>query len=694
MLEIPDFTPLLDKRPAWRQFLEQTRAAINGSRTMLARGRLLYGKNTVQLRTCPEAAKPLLTFEDDESPDELKRFLEMNFSLNTGATMLCRIASDGRAYQSHGLLVRPGRSYLVLSVASPIRSSRLTSTVHIACESLHAAQLSVPETITPDCRIIIESLGLKIAKRVSVFPVGTVPAKWDDEGYGEWLTSDEPCIGIHTDHWVDALLLELDDEEESNLEVRPDEAGQVVFVQMPPLSRGEYQLRVSSRASSNDEHEEIGQLHITIREPRSWKSAINEQGALITMVEPRKPTLEQLMRGAVSIEIHGPTGHQVQVTATFYGKPSAASLELPHKLPKLHLPIKSNSGRAYLAQLSRKPELQSAFDFANSCRVDFNAGELGTFSLTCEREFTPLRWVVESHNGSYLLSLSDDSGASEQASISRYDFICPDCSISVPYKQSFEGHIVPSSGGLYVANGSVTQCSIIFPHEVAGSLRTLADISRTVVEPQFQPRQPSVESLRDALSLFRLWAESRTTGSMMAMLAQQRVLQAYIGHIFSIIGGSAWAASENAYRSNPYHPNAAVKLSKAVADVQSIGKSLLHQYETMKDAAPKEHAMHLAVVLKSFIRSISSTNRSSTAQTGVRILRRGPWQAEFALRLASAPETVEYWARDWFAAGLTGVFENLLLARAARFIVLTTSQHLQSTDRNQHSSLYAGWDWI
>lgn len=689
-LEIPDFTPLLDKHPDWRPFLEQTRAKINGLREPLPRGRLLYGMYTVQLRTYPEAAKPLLTFEDDESLDELKRFLEVNFSLNTGATILCRIASDRKAYQSHGLLVRPGRSYLVLSAASPLRNSRLISTVHTACEGLHAAQLSVPETITPDCKDIIESLGLKIAKQVSVFPVGIVSAKWDDEGYGEWLTSDEPCIGIHTDHWVDSLLLELDDEEESNLEVRPDEDGQVVFVQMPPLSRGEYQLRVSSRDSSNDEHEEVGQLHITIREPRSWKSAINEQGALIPRVEPRKPTLEQLMRGAVGIEMHGPIGHQVQVTATFFGKHSAAPFELPHKLPNLRLPIKSNSGRAYLAQLSRKPELQSAFDFANSCQLDFNASELGTFSLTCEREFTPLRWVVESNNGSYVISFSDDSGASGQALITRYDFSCPDCPISVPYEQSFVNHTVPSSGGLYVAYRSATQCSIIFPHD-PGSLDTLADISRTVVEPQFQPRQPGVESLQDALSLFKLWAESRTTGSMIAMLAQKRVMQAYISYMFGIIGGATWAASEKAYRSDPYHPNAVGRLSKAFAEVPSISISLLHQYEKMKDAMPKEHAAQLAEVLKSFIRPVRNA-----AQHGVVVTKANGerWQAEFALRLATAPEAVESWAGVWFTAGLNGLIDNPLLARAAHFIVLATSYHLQSTNRNQHSSLYAGWDWI
>lgn len=694
LLEVPDFTPLLDKSPTWRRSLEQSRAKVNGSRTMLARGRLLYGTDAeVQLRAFPEAGKPLLTLESDETPDELKRFLEENFSLTADATILCRIASDGRAYQSRGLRVRPGRSYLVLSTAGQVRSSQFTLTVNTACEGLHAAQLSVPETITPDCGILIESLGLSVARHVSVFPAGLAAAKWDNEGHGEWLISDEPCVGIHVDHQVEALLLELDDEEESKLEVHPEAPGQTMFVQMPPLARGHYQLCVSARVSANDENEEVGQLQITIREPRSWKLAVNEQGALITILEPRKPTIEQLMRGVASIEMRGPSGHQVQVTATFFGKHPAVPIEPPHKLPNLFLPIKSSSGRAYLAKLSRKPELQSAFDFADSCRIDFDAEELGTFSLTFEREFTPLRWVVERNNNSYLLSLSDDSGASEQASVTRYYFSRPDRSIAVPYEQSFENQVVPPSGGLYVARGSVAQCSIIFPNELARSVRTFADMNRTVVEPQFQSRQPSIEGLRDEIALFTLWTESRTTGTMMARLAQQRVLQDYIAHIFNIIGGSEWAVSESTYRSDPDRPNAAAELCKAVTDVRSIGLSLLQQYETMKDATPKEHSVGLAPEFKSFIRQIRTIRTVSAAQQGVVLSRGGRWQAEFALRLASAPETVEYWARDWFVTGLKGLIDNQGLARAARFLVLTTSHYLQNTESNKHTSLYAGWDW-
>jgi len=688
-LEIPDFTSLLLKHPGWRGFLEKTRARVSRSPTWLARGKLLFGVSLVQLRACPEVGRPLLTFEDsDGTPDELASYLEKHLSFRAGATILFRIGSDGRAYQSRGLLVRTGRDYLVLSYVSPVRISPLTSRIEISCEGLFGVRLSIPKAISKESKVLIESLALRIAEEVAVFPVGVAAAKWDEEGYGEWLITDEACIGIKVDHWVDGLLFELNDSDSTSLEVHPEAPGQTIFLQLPPLSIGEYLLSASARASSNSEYEEIGQLQIRIREPRSWKTAISEQGALIAVFDPRNPSLEELLRGAVSVEMYGPVGHRVQVTASFFGK--NATDPIGRHTFTLSLPVRPNSGRAYLAKLSQKPDLQSAFDFGQSCRIDLDAAELGTFSATCEREFTPLRWVVRRNAGAYLLSLSDDSGASEPASVKRYEFAFPDKAVPIPYKEALEDYRIGAGGGLYVARGIVGQCSIIFPHEIAGSVRSFADMGRTIIEPTFRSQQLSIEKLEEALAIFKLWIGARTTGSMIALLARQRVLRAYTAHMFGMIGGPLWARAEISYKSNPSSADAVQKLSGVVTEVANIRQHLEHQYQTMKNGSPEEHAVRLAEVLGRLIKRVPST--SSVGKYGV-LSKSSRWQAEFALRFASAPETLEYWTHDWFLAGLKGLIGNQLLARGARFIVLTTSNHLQSTDRNNQSSLYAGWDW-
>jgi hypothetical protein len=640
----------------------------------------------VPLRACPETGKPLLTFEDkDGTPEELARLFEKHLAFHAGATILFRIGSDGRAYESRGLLVRPGRDYLVLGI-SPLRISQLTSHIDVSCEGLSGVRLSVPKAISHESKMLIESIGLKIAEEVSVFPVGVAAAKWDEEGYGEWLITDEACIGIKVDHWVDGLLLELNDSDSTSLEVHPAEPGQTIFVQLPPLSIGEYLLSAAARASANSKYEEIGKLQIRIREPRSWKTAINEQGALIAVFDPPNPSLEELLRGTVSLELYGPIGHQVQVTARFFGK--NATDPIGRHTFTLSLPVKPSSGRAYLARLSRQADLQPGFDFGQSCRIDLNAGELGTFSAICEREFTPLRWVVKKTAGAYLLSLSDDSGASEPASISQYEFGFPDRAI--PIKETVEDYRIGPSGGLYVARGHVGRCSIVFPHEITGTLRSFADIGRTIIEPKFRSQPLSIENLENELAIFRLWIEARTTGSMVALLARQRVLRTHTAHMFGMIGGPLWAKAEISYQSNPSSADAPQRLSKAVTDLANVRQKLEHQYQTMKNASPTEHAGRLSDALGNLIMRVPST--SNVGRYGV--LSKSPrWQAEFALRFASAPETLEHWTHDWFLAGLKGVINNPTLARAARFIVLTTSNYLQSTDRREEGSVYAGWDW-
>jgi len=331
-----------------------------------------------------------------------------------------------------------------------------------------------PKRFPQISRITIERLGLKVAREISVFPVGITAAKWDEESDAEWLTTDEVCVGIHSDHSTVELQLKLDDEEETTLQFQPSDTGQTVFVQLPQLEKGEYALSVSVRESLNDELEELGELRFKIREPRAWKSAIYEQGALIATIDPPQPTLEQLMRGVVGVELHGPVGHPVRAMATFFGKNRRDRVGGPFSAPVLHLPLKLNSGRACLAKLAHNPEFQSASDSAVSCRLDIDAGELGTISYLCEREFTPLRWVVTRQNNSYRLVLSDDSGSSKKPAITHHEFHSPDWPVPISLDLTNQDYEIPSTGGLYFADGGDSHCSIIFPHKIEERMSSFA----------------------------------------------------------------------------------------------------------------------------------------------------------------------------------------------------------------------------
>jgi hypothetical protein len=690
LVEIPDLSPHVAEHPHWRDFIERTRSKANRSATWLSRGKILFGKNLVPLRVCPEPGKSLLTFEDrDRTPSDLESFLQNYFSFPASGILLCQIRADGRAYQSRSLVVRQNREYLVLRTTQTLKSSQMSTPIEIGCQGLFGVRLRVPAALSQEASAVVRSLGLSVVEQLAIFPVGVAAAQWDEDGYGEWVVTDEICIGVKADHWVDGLRLELDDFEHTAIEIALDKSGETAFLQLPPLSIGDYVLSVAGKTNAAQEYERIGDLQIRIREPRNWKTAIAGQGAFIPVLDPPKPSLDEVLRGEVGLEIHGPEGHRVQASISFFEK-SYTELIARLNLPYLTLPVSRSESRTYFGNLKHRAELLTAFDSAQSCRIDLRADELGQFSFSFEREFTPLRWVTKNTNGGYLLSLSDDSGAVDKPLIARYDLATPDRRTALNYTQVFENHVVPSSGGLYVATGAGNQYGIMFPNEIKQRIRTFADMGKAIIEPKFRFHRASVENVVDASATFGLWAESRTTGSLLALLARQRVLRAYIAHMFGMIAGPDWQQAEKIYEQNPGQTHAVIRLLDAVTNIARIKRDLQNQSRVMVGLSPKEHSEKLARSFGNLIKRVHATGM--VGQFAV-VSKSPRWQAEFALRLASAPESLQYTTHDWFLEGIKGLIANQLLARASRFLVLTTSVALQSTDRGQQSSLYAGWDW-
>jgi len=68
------------------------------------------------------------------------------------------------------------------------------------------------------------------------------------------------------------------------------------------------------------------------------------------------------------------------------------------------------------------------------------------------------------------------------------------------------------------------------------------------------------------------------------------------------------------------------------------------------------------------------------------------WIAEFGLRLASAPETLLHWAGEDFGTGMTRLLERAILAKAARYLVLTMWKK-QPAAPLTGGPLYRGWEW-
>jgi len=705
LLEVPDFGPVLTAYPSLKEFLTKSRCSVKGAEAgyRFARGQLLgYGKHQVPLRIFPSADEADLLRFEGSVPDELQSLLNMEFRLDLTEVVLCRIAADGCAYRMGSLKVRPKRSYIILT-KSPIGSNSLLKSITVSCANVSAARLDMPEHVSREQQAHLQKLGLNVAKKVCISPAGFAAASWDEEGHGEWLADESPCIQIQVDHFVDSLLLNLDGEEGRQLEITPSDSDSTIYIELPLLSVGRHQLNVASRSDSSDSYEELGGLEVAIREPRPWKPGVNNQGALIVMVEPKTPSLEQLWEGRITIELHGPEEHPFTCSAIFFGKDLEQPLLSVNKLFTAQLPLKTSTWKARINEQLMNSAIQNAAELSYACRLSFDAGELGRFSVDCEREFHPLRWIIERDSHSYLLTLTDDAGGDSVTTITRYDFTKPDLPAPILGNQSFHRHRVPSSGGLYVARTPQAQSSFIVPREVQTVFKTPAEMTQLEFSPVFGNHERNLKNLIGLIHLYELWATSHTAGSVFATWDRRKVLVALLVYIFSLIdNGKIWASAETAFLGTSDLSYAAERLSKTVSNAYDIRKEVMewyaqqvsrHKSGSMDVATIRDHIDGLTWTMRRLILPIPpiSLERSGIGSAG-RILRGAPWQTEFALRLASSPETLREWSGQWFEAGLKALLSNITLARAARFVVLITDRILR-TEAKLQTSLYAGWEW-
>jgi len=188
-LEIPDLSHLLLRFPSVGDILTSTRCVVAGAKgAPLARGRVLFGSQRVELAQWPREDEVLLQFE--RTDPQLDFLLRTECLLRPGPHWLFRIATDGLAYESRGLQVRPGEKYVLVTSSGPSKSNTLARRVALHCNGVNATLLDLPDALTPEWEATLKDLGLSQFKKIEVWPAGLAAALWDGEGRGEWLASE------------------------------------------------------------------------------------------------------------------------------------------------------------------------------------------------------------------------------------------------------------------------------------------------------------------------------------------------------------------------------------------------------------------------------------------------------------------------------------------------------------------------
>jgi hypothetical protein len=693
LLEIPDLSPLLTKFPAFLEPLTQSRCVVAGAAGRpLARGRLLHGDQPVTLSRWPLSDEVLLQFE--QGVPELEYLLRTDALLRPGPVWLFKIASDGLAYELRTPIVRPGQQYVVVVSGEPVGSRSGLTPIGLTCSGAHGMRLDLQPAVSEDVRKALRSLGLRPARGVRSWPAGLCAASWDGEGRAEWLCTEEPCIGFSADHLVDDLTVTLTNNgvhEKCVFGSVP--LGESVFLQLPALPPGLYQLKAYVREDDDEELE--GELEVLVKEPYSSSPGTGAGSPFSVQFEPPVPSLEQLWEGRVDIDLIGPAGRQIHCNLKLFGKDRGTPI-LTKNLPVLELPITREKWKANFERYFRGlRDVQNKYDLSKACEIIIQAAEFGVFSIVCEREFTPVRWVARRDGETYTLTLLDDSGSSTRASVASYDFETPD--IAKPQSVPTGGYVfrVPHSGGIYVANQAHTARAVIVPPTQVSGLNQLRCVPRFRSEP---PR--SASSVAALADLTGTWSRARLVGDPFSAYRQRDVQLALARHLFAGLGGGAWKTSELEFE----RKHDLTLLARAVSSTAGnalLERSLLDNIPSLCNQPLMQRVRFLSQLITQTFRLPVPMGPPIRFHDGSRLLkpdRENPKHpdavAELALRLASGAQPTRPSTDTKVIEGLKYLLQYPAVSRAARFMVLAVDHRLSTEDTlDGVGGLHPGWRW-
>lgn len=654
-VRLPDLSRLLGRFPQFKQVLTGERCTVKGAKgAPLARGFLLYGSQEVVLASWPGPEEVLLKFENSTS--ELDFLLTTECLLRPGPRWLFKILGDGTAMEVKGRVMRPGSEYIVLSEG---RDGSEFNTLHsqsidVQCEGLTAVRLEVPETVSAIYKEQLSELGFRSAGTLRVHPVGLAAASWDNEGYAEWLTSDSPLLTIKADHELKGMVLNLVGPSGSRLEISHPTASPL-YVELGELLPGRYKLHMITQVAGPSGADVIGTLNFGIRHPRGSQSMAGGSNPFRVLVSPAAPSLEQLWSGEARLEMLGPQGRRAQAKLEFFLEERQSQRPPVEKvLPAVDLPCTSDDWQESLGSVQGDPRVQNAYGEAVRCRLHIDCEELGYFSLDCEREFTPTRWILKHENNGYWLRLAQYESSDVLVTYFPYETPTRFSVLSLPGGAGFK---VPPEGGLYLAKTGNFLCSVFVP----GQITSLSDLDHRV--------ETSVSLNSDAdvgqfLTILNAWADASNPGDPISRMRKEKVVSLLRRRLLSHFCGGDWVRIEQKLQEAP---SVLWDLRFAISTKAYRARIGTELFDRQPELAGMNTA-DLSAFLSTFVHrelDLPLFAKNSSAQPMSQL-----WIMELAYRLMSCPEGVVMWASTNFAPGLAYLRTNAILLRIARYVFL------------------------
>ena len=666
-LDLPDLSVLAERLPGIHEELGRRRARVSGTTgPPLARGRLLVTGQQIRLVVWPDPQTPLIQIEGG-SPQS-NSVLADQCVLSPGSRWVFRVREPRLATEVKGKFVRPGHSYILIcrDALEPGNLPAWVTLVANGTVGIHAYSVEVPAPVNTPQLETLRFLGIGVQSEVAIRPVGLVPAAWDGEGAVEWVAGEAVAVAVTSTRKIAQCIFQVGGVPQL---LRWPDGEDEIFVVLSGLSVGTHEVCVSLLSADVEGPVTRGILILTVRAPHSRPPGGTLREGLVLLPSPAAPSLSELWDGRAVLQILGPPGIHAQVEIAFADKNAVVArhrfkASLPVDLPVWH--------RIGAIQLRGSTRLRAAYDDAESCEITVSYPGLGTAQLRCEREFTPLRWVIRSDADGPYARLIDNTGGNG-STVERFQFSTP--ANPTPVSVSADARIRWSGGGLLRASAGDFEASVILPPTV----RRSSELQLADIIPRMAPGSRTATEVRQLIRLAAMWSSATLPANPWAQYERRSVLRAFSSRLASLIGGRHWERLEQ-HRGHKTVQLAAMRARIEEASYrQALAASIAGSLPAWNGMAPEKRVSAFGAIINAYV---------PQAEFGRNYARIG----EFLLRLASEPASLVAWPSE----EVTGVIEKMLLTpvilRAARFTVLAI--HAATVEDSENTvSAYRGWEW-
>lgn len=643
---LPDLRPLQLTLPAVYDELRRRRAVVAGAAQVIPTGGLLFATPPIELCSWPGPGDSFLQLQ--HATREVNELIADQCRLTVGPWWVFRVRSGEPATEVKGKVVRPGHRYCVVGAQelAPLEVS-FCHRVEIALDGVTAYDLKMPSVLREAEITALVTAGLSVMSDVSISPVGVVTSSWDGEGSVEWLAGEPALIAIHAEHSPPRARLTIDGE--PYLVEWP--VGQAdLFLSLDNLDVGDHEIVVTLADPETDGHKAGGTLVATIRDPKVQDDGAAPGEGIRLRTLPAQPSLTELWDGHAVVELDGPEGMTADLEVTIC---DGNGTELDSRRRRLSLPVSGDEWRHLFPTV--RDDLAKHYDEADVAHLAVSRAGVGFATLTCERGFKGLRWVLSNRHreGGYtarLIDRTDGDPVNVKFFPVEHPLVAQVCDAEQPF-------VSPPRGGLLLAtNGTEIAAHIVPPDP--NKLLQLGDV---------QPAVPTAErSLTEANRLIRhhrLWSGAELPAHPFGVRERQRVLGAVTSAMAAMLASGRWASFERRI------------LGLAASDVD------LDQARILVGDSPAQRDAARAIArnfwrwnsAESFIEGFSEAAATLITSAGMPDRMKG---SRLLLQVASAPGELLDWEEADRNRYLRCILTDPVLIRAARFAVLGSTEEL------------------